>query len=125
MSGSIVHFIDPTVTCVATGYDAFVRGDFQVRRGGNETWGGPNDFDSPFGDGYVAPAQIGAPSFPRMRNAMSAPPSSRLAPSQSQPCASSASSSLDHSWSSHATPLASRDSPCDEMRPVTRRCGSL
>jgi hypothetical protein len=37
------------------------------------------------------------PSLPRMRKAISAPPSSRLAPSQSQPEASAAQDSLDHS----------------------------
>ena len=46
---------------------------------------------------HVPPDHRAWPSLVRMRNAMNAPPSSRLIPVQSQPAASWAMYSLDHS----------------------------
>ena len=64
-------------------------------------------------------------TFFRVRNPDAESNPSRFAPSQSQPDASAVSSSLDHEWSSHASPSTSRRSAPLATRPATRSCGSL
>ena len=66
------------------------------------------------------------PSRRRRRNAVSAPPSSRFMPIQSQPTASASSSASLHSWSSQARPATATGSPPPSAsRPRHRSCGWL
>jgi hypothetical protein len=74
-----------------------VRGERHWRCGVKSTSPGPYCVVRPSRSRSAACAQTARPSRPRTLKAISAAPSARFAPSQSQPDASSESSVLDHS----------------------------
>ena len=79
----------------------------------------------PLASRKLPPAQSGVPSALRKRKAVSAEPSCRLMPTQSQPTAPVGSSALLHSWSSQARPWAGSSRWPRRSRACRRSCGQL
>ena len=102
-----------------------VDGLVHVRPGTKRTSAGAKTVVRPAASRQAPPAQSALPSGRRMRNAISAPPSARFTPTQSQPEASGARYSLDHSWSSQASPFTPMRRPPTVTVPTTSRCGRL
>ena len=95
-----------------------------LRPGMNDTSPGPKLRTASPAGRWLPPAHNADPSARRKRNAVSAPPSSRFMPIQSQPTACGSSSVSLHLWSSHAVPVTDDDRPSKVKVPATRSCGT-
>ena len=112
-------------TCHSTGYEAPETALAQRRRGLKRVSPRLAMVVDPLAARNEPPSHRAEPSARRNWNAVSALPSSRFMPIQSQPTASGASSASLHSWSSHALPRTSKRCPCKVMAPEAASCGRL
>ena len=97
----------------------------QRRCGTKRTSSLANTRSAPAALRWLPPAYRVLPSARRRRNAVSAPPSSRLMPIQSQPTEPAGRNESLHSWSSQARPATVNAASIEASVPRVSSCGSL